>query len=161
PGDAGGQRLGRLRRGRAAGGDSGPRLRRRLQERRRRGRPALRGGGRRPAPGGPLPGARRRGGPRPGPARGRDRRRAPPGRELPMSASAPAAAPPVAPPPAPLSRRKKLAFALVTCAAFFGLVEVALRTKVGWGGTWLDCHRGHPVLGWCLREGWSGEQTWT
>jgi lysophospholipase L1-like esterase len=77
-----------------------------------------------------------------------------------MSATAPAA-PPAARPRAPLSRRKKLAFALVTVAAFFGLVEAGLRTKIGWGETWLDCHRGHPVLGWCLREGWSGEQSWT
>jgi lysophospholipase L1-like esterase len=59
-----------------------------------------------------------------------------------------------------LSLRKKLAFSLITCTAFFSLFEVGLRAANGWR-SWLDCHRGHPVLGWCLREGWSGEQSWT
>jgi lysophospholipase L1-like esterase len=59
-----------------------------------------------------------------------------------------------------LSLRKKLAFSLITCTALFSLLEVGLRAANGWR-SWLDCHRGHPVLGWCLREGWSGEQSWT
>jgi lysophospholipase L1-like esterase len=68
--------------------------------------------------------------------------------------------PPVQHPPR-LSRRKKLLFALVTLLLVAVLLEVGLRSAVGWNGQWLDCHRGHPVLGWCLREGWSGEQSWT
>jgi lysophospholipase L1-like esterase len=60
----------------------------------------------------------------------------------------------------PLSRRKKVVFALIPCAMLFAVAEVGLRAAIGWR-SWLDCHRGHPVLGWCLREGWSGEQSWT
>src|SRR6202011_4380293 len=43
----------------------------------------------------------------------------------------------------------------------FAGIEVVWRTAVGWQWTWLDCHRYHPVLGWCLREGWSGRWEWT
>jgi len=64
-------------------------------------------------------------------------------------------------PPPRLSLRKKLAFSLVTLVLVYGLFEVGLRTAFGWNQQWLDCHRGHPVLGWCLREGWAGEQSWT
>jgi lysophospholipase L1-like esterase len=67
---------------------------------------------------------------------------------------------PVQPPPR-LRLRKKLAFSLVTFVLICGLLEAGLHTVVGWDQQWLDCHRGHPVLGWCLREGWAGEQSWT
>jgi lysophospholipase L1-like esterase len=63
--------------------------------------------------------------------------------------------------PQRLSQRKKLLFSLVTLLLVAALLEVGLRSAVGWHQEWLDCHRGHPVLGWCLREGWAGEQSWT
>jgi lysophospholipase L1-like esterase len=60
-----------------------------------------------------------------------------------------------------LSLRKKLLFAALTTALVLTLLEVGLRCFVGWNQDWLDCHRGHSVLGWCLREGWRGDQPWT
>src|SRR5262249_3023556 len=60
-----------------------------------------------------------------------------------------------------LSVRKKLLFAAVTLFLILTVLEAGLRYVVGGNQHWLDCHRGHPVLGWCLREGWVGEQPWT
>jgi lysophospholipase L1-like esterase len=60
-----------------------------------------------------------------------------------------------------LSVRKKVGFAAVTLFLILTVLEAGLRCVVGGSQQWLDCHRGHPVLGWCLREGWAGEQPWT
>jgi lysophospholipase L1-like esterase len=61
----------------------------------------------------------------------------------------------------PLTLRRKLLYSLLSCVLLLGTIEVAWRTAAGWHWTWLDCHRYHPVLGWCLREGWSGYWEWT
>jgi lysophospholipase L1-like esterase len=63
--------------------------------------------------------------------------------------------------PRRLSLRRKVFFSLVCCVLVFAGVEALGRTIVGWRWTWLDCHRDHPVLGWCLREGWNGRWEWT
>src|ERR1700722_1890836 len=56
---------------------------------------------------------------------------------------------------------KKLLFSLATCLVLFALVEVSWRLVIGWHNHWLDSHRWHPTLGWCLREGWTGRENWT
>ena len=61
----------------------------------------------------------------------------------------------------PLSTRRKIVFSLLTCLLLFGGAEAITRTVFGWRWSWLDCHRYHAVLGWCLREGWSGRWEWT
>jgi lysophospholipase L1-like esterase len=60
-----------------------------------------------------------------------------------------------------LSLGKKVLFAFATCLLLFGGTELVLRLANGWNRHWLDCHRWHPVLGWCLREGWAGKWKWT
>ncbi len=60
-----------------------------------------------------------------------------------------------------LSLPKRLAFAALTCGLVMGLVEGGWRLAYGWNRSWLDCHRWHKELGWCLREGWAGKYSWT
>jgi lysophospholipase L1-like esterase len=60
-----------------------------------------------------------------------------------------------------LTLRKKLLFGFATWLLVFGGAEVALRLANGWNQSWVYCHRRHPVLGWCLREGWTGDWWWT
>jgi lysophospholipase L1-like esterase len=60
-----------------------------------------------------------------------------------------------------LSVGKKLLFAAVTVVGLFGVAEVGARLIHGWNRHWLDCHRYHPKLGWCLRENWAGKWSWT
>jgi lysophospholipase L1-like esterase len=62
---------------------------------------------------------------------------------------------------APLSLRKKLIFAVVPVVVLFTLLEVSCRISCGWDQSWVDCHRFHPTLGWCNREGWTGTWSWT
>jgi lysophospholipase L1-like esterase len=61
----------------------------------------------------------------------------------------------------PISWSKKLFFSASTCVLLFGGVELIWRLANGWQRDWLECHRYHPVLGWCLREGWAGSCAWT
>lgn len=61
----------------------------------------------------------------------------------------------------PLSLRKKLLFTLIIVVGLPILVELACRVAFGWNRHWLDCHRPHETLGWCLREGWAGKWGWT
>ena len=63
--------------------------------------------------------------------------------------------------PPPLSVRKKLLFCLITCLLVFSSIEITWRLANGWNQDWVDCHRYDPVLGWCLREGWTGVSEWT
>ena len=60
-----------------------------------------------------------------------------------------------------LDWRKKLLFALVPATVLFAGAEIGCRLAFGWNESWVDCHRFHPVLGWCLREGWNGTWYWT
>ncbi len=61
----------------------------------------------------------------------------------------------------PLSWKKKFVFACVMAVGLPILLELASRVLFGWNRHWLDCHRPHASLGWCLREGWSGKWSWT
>jgi lysophospholipase L1-like esterase len=71
----------------------------------------------------------------------------------------PITVPNLPPRPAP-SIGKKLAFSLVTACALLVMVEVGWRLAHGWNRDWVDFHRHHPDLGWCLREGWIGRHRW-
>jgi lysophospholipase L1-like esterase len=68
---------------------------------------------------------------------------------------------PVVAKPPRLPLKKKLLFSLVPGALLFTLLEVGCRLGCGWDQSWVDCHRFHPVMGWCNREGWDGTWTWT
>jgi lysophospholipase L1-like esterase len=59
-----------------------------------------------------------------------------------------------------LTLRRKLVFALFAWVILFAGIEVAARCLHGVRAPWVDMHRYHPVLGWCLREGWSGDRPW-
>jgi lysophospholipase L1-like esterase len=64
------------------------------------------------------------------------------------------------PPRIRLGWRRKLLFSLLTCCLVFGAIEMCGRMINGWDRHWIDPHRYHPVLGWCLREGWAGRYRW-
>lgn len=69
--------------------------------------------------------------------------------------------PPTSSPHRPsLSFVRKLAFSVTTCCALLAFVELSWRVVNGWNRHWIDPHRYHPVLGWCLREGWAGRGNW-
>lgn len=61
----------------------------------------------------------------------------------------------------PPSLSRKIAFALTTILGLLAAVEATWRCAFGWNSTWLDCHRYDPVLGWRLRENWTGRWEWT
>jgi lysophospholipase L1-like esterase len=63
-------------------------------------------------------------------------------------------------PKQPITLRRKLFFALFAWIVLFAGMEGAARFMHGLRGPWVDMHRYHPVLGWCLREGWSGSRPW-
>jgi lysophospholipase L1-like esterase len=62
---------------------------------------------------------------------------------------------------ATLTPGKKTVFACTTCVLLIGAVEIGWRLVIGWHNHWLDHFREHPVLGWCLRENWTGHESWT
>lgn len=55
---------------------------------------------------------------------------------------------------------RKLLFSVTALVLLFGGAELVTRLVHGWNRHWVEMHRYHPVLGWCLREGWSGRSSW-
>ena len=60
----------------------------------------------------------------------------------------------------PLATGRKILFAIIACVMIGCALEAAARLLNGGNRSWVGVHRYHPVLGWSLCEGWSGEWDW-
>jgi lysophospholipase L1-like esterase len=60
----------------------------------------------------------------------------------------------------PPSLPRKACFALTAVALLLGHVEIGWRLVHGWNRHWIEMHRFDPMLGWSLREGWEGRDSW-
>jgi lysophospholipase L1-like esterase len=58
------------------------------------------------------------------------------------------------------SLRRKVSFALTAIVLLLGNIEIGWRIAHGWNRHWIELHRFDPVLGWSLREGWEGQNSW-